>query len=84
MTARRRDVTPQTERAPSVNWVRAWMLTLIIPQPDSQPLTQKSKKFNWSEACERGFKILKESITSAPMFNLMEVTWVTLCIVMHP
>ena len=37
-------------------------------------LTQKSKKFEWSEACERSFKILKNKLTFAPVLTLPEGT----------
>ena len=37
-------------------------------------LTQKSKKFKWSEACERSFQILKDRLTSAPVLTLPEDT----------
>ena len=47
-------------------------------------LTQKSKKFEWSEACEKSFQILKNSLTSASVLTLQEGTSVSLCIVMHP
>ena len=33
---------------------------------------QKSKKFEWSEACERSFQILKDRLTSTPVFTLLE------------
>ena len=34
-------------------------------------LTQKSKIFEWSEACERSFQILKDRLTSAPVLTLL-------------
>ena len=37
-------------------------------------LTQNSKKFEWSEACERRFQILKDRLTSAPILTLPEGT----------
>ena len=37
-------------------------------------LTQKSKKFEWLEACEKIFQLLKERLTSAPMLTLSEGT----------
>ena len=37
-------------------------------------LTQNSKKFEWSEACERRFQILKDRLTSAPVLTLPEGT----------
>ena len=37
-------------------------------------LTTKSSKFEWSEACERSFLILKDSITSALILTLPEGT----------
>ena len=37
-------------------------------------LTQKCKKFEWSEACERCFQMLKDRVTSAPMLTLPEGT----------
>ena len=37
-------------------------------------LTQKSKKFEWSEACERNFQILKDSLTFAQLLTLPEGT----------
>ena len=33
-------------------------------------LTQKSKKFEWSESCERNFRILKQRLTSASVLTL--------------
>ena len=36
-------------------------------------LTQKSVKFEWSEACERSFQILKDGLTSALVLTLPEV-----------
>ena len=33
-------------------------------------LTQKIKKFEWSEACERSFRILKDRLTSALVLTL--------------
>ena len=35
-------------------------------------LTQKSVKFEWSEAYEKSFKILKDRLTSALMLTLSE------------
>ncbi|MFV1180111.1 hypothetical protein QML29_29190, partial [Klebsiella pneumoniae] len=35
-------------------------------------LTQRSKKFEWSEACERSFQILKDGLTSALVLTLPE------------
>ena len=37
-------------------------------------LTQKSKKFEWSEACDRGFQIIKDRLTSARLLSLPEPT----------
>ena len=37
-------------------------------------LTQKSKKFEWSEACEKSFQLLKDKLTSALVLNLPEGT----------
>ena len=37
-------------------------------------LTQKSIKFEWSEACERRFQISKYRLTFVPMLNLPEGT----------
>ena len=37
-------------------------------------LTQKSVKFEWSEACERSFRFLKNKLTYAPMLTLHEGT----------
>ena len=37
-------------------------------------LTQRSKKFEWSEACEKSFQILKDRLTSAPVLTLSEGT----------
>ena len=35
-------------------------------------LTQKKVKFEWSEACERGFQDLKDKLTSGPVLTLLE------------
>ena len=35
-------------------------------------LTQKCKKFEWSEACEKSFHLLKDSLTPAPVLTLLE------------
>ena len=35
-------------------------------------LTEESKKFEWSEACERSFKILKDRFTFALVLTLPE------------
>ena len=37
-------------------------------------LTQKSKMFEWSEACEKSFKLLKHRLTSALILTLPERT----------
>ena len=37
-------------------------------------LTQNHKKFEWSEACETNFQILKDGLTSAPVLTLPEGT----------
>ena len=37
-------------------------------------LTQKRKKFQWSEACEKIFQLLKDRLTSAPLLTLPEGT----------
>jgi len=37
-------------------------------------LTQKNVRFEWSEACERSFQQLKDSLTSAPVLSLPEGT----------
>ena len=37
-------------------------------------LTKKSKKFEWSEVCERRFQILKDRLTSALVLTLPEGT----------
>ena len=37
-------------------------------------LTEESKKFEWSEACERSFPILKDRLTSALVLTLPEGT----------
>ena len=37
-------------------------------------LTQNSKKFEWSKACERSFQILKDTFTSTLMLTLPEGT----------
>ena len=46
-------------------------------------LTQKSKKFEWSEACEKSFQLLKDNLTSAPVLTLPEDTKFLWCIVTH-
>ena len=47
-------------------------------------LTQKSKKFEWLEACEKSFKLLKDRLTSVPVLTLPEGTKGSWCIVTHP
>ena len=37
-------------------------------------LTQTSKKFEWSETCERSFQFLKDRLTSTPVLTLPEGT----------
>ena len=37
-------------------------------------LNQKSKNFEWSEACEKRFQHLKDKLTSAPVLTLPEGT----------
>ena len=37
-------------------------------------LTQKSVKFDWSEACERSFQILKDRLISALILTLLKGT----------
>ena len=37
-------------------------------------LIQKSKKFEWSEACDKSFQLLKHRLTSAPVLTLPEGT----------
>ena len=37
-------------------------------------LTLKNVKYEWSEACERSFQILKDTLTSAPVLTLPEGT----------
>ena len=37
-------------------------------------LTQKSVKFEWSEAYERSFQILKDRLISSPVLTLPEGT----------
>ena len=37
-------------------------------------LTQKRRKFEWSVACEKSFKLLKHKLTSAPVLTLPEGT----------
>ena len=37
-------------------------------------LTQKCRKFEWSETCERSFKILKDKLTSSAMLTLPKGT----------
>ena len=37
-------------------------------------LTQKSRKFDWSEACEKSFQLLKDRLTFALVLNLPEGT----------
>ncbi|XP_055814160.1 uncharacterized mitochondrial protein AtMg00860-like [Solanum dulcamara] len=38
-------------------------------------LTQKEAKFNWTHACERTFKLLKENLTTTPVVTLPEVPY---------
>ena len=35
-------------------------------------LTQRSKKFEWSEACEKSFQMLKDRFTSTSVLTLSE------------
>ena len=36
--------------------------------------TQKRKKFEWSEVCEKSLKLLKDRLTSASVLTLLEDT----------
>ena len=47
-------------------------------------LTQKSVKFERSEACERSFQVLKDRLTSTPVLNLLRVPKVLWYIMMLP
>ena len=47
-------------------------------------LTQKSKKFEGSEAYEKSFRTLMDRLTSALVLTLAESTKGFLCIMMHP
>ena len=40
----------------------------------ASPLTQKSKIFEWSEACNKTFQLLKDRLTSAPVLTLSNGT----------
>ena len=40
----------------------------------TSPLTHKSKKFEWSEACENSFQLFKDRLTSALVLTLLEGT----------
>ena len=40
----------------------------------STTLNQKCKKFEWSEACEKSFQMLKDMLTSSPVLTLLEGT----------
>ena len=46
-------------------------------------LSQKSKKFEWSEACDKSFQLLKDNLTFTPVLTLPEGTKVLWCIVTH-
>ena len=35
-------------------------------------LTQKAAKFQWTDACERSFQLLKDTLTTAPVLTLPE------------
>ena len=37
-------------------------------------LSQNSKKFEWSEPCEKNIQLLKDRLNSAPMLTLLEGT----------
>ncbi|XP_055802419.1 uncharacterized mitochondrial protein AtMg00860-like [Solanum dulcamara] len=38
-------------------------------------LTQKGVKFQWTRACQRTFKLLKENLTTTPVLTLPEVPY---------
>ena len=46
----------------------------FIPYPFLTTLTQKSVKFEWLEACERSFQILKDRLISALILTLLKGT----------
>ena len=46
-------------------------------------LTQKSETFEWSEACEKRFHLLKHKLTSTPVLSLPEGTKGFSCILTH-
>ena len=47
-------------------------------------LTQKSKMFEWSEACEKILQLLKDRLTFATVLTLPEATKGLFFIVIHP
>ena len=48
-----------------------WFASIVSP---FTTLTKQIFKFEWSEACERHFQILKDRLTAAPVLALREGT----------
>ncbi|XP_070046027.1 uncharacterized protein [Nicotiana tomentosiformis] len=51
-----------------------WKGNTVSPRAPLAKLNQKATKFQWTDACERGFQALKDRLTSAPVLTLPEGT----------
>ena len=71
-----RPVTPKNIRSflGLAGYYRRFVDCFVSITSPSTTLTQNSVKFDWLEACERKFKILKEKLTSALVLTLAKVT----------
>ncbi|KAH0639444.1 hypothetical protein KY285_036030 [Solanum tuberosum] len=60
--------------APLAGYYRRFVEGFSSISYPSTKLTQKTVKFQWSEACEKSFQELKKRLTSAPVLTLPEGT----------
>ena len=57
-----------------VGFYRRFMDGFVSIASPFSTLTQNNKKFEWSAACEKSFKLLKDRLTSATVLTLPEGT----------